>query len=111
MLRVCAHVLGGHGPEAISRLYPALGSRIFDVPPEAGSDIPGKTRALVEAALVETVLPPDFADFLEDASRDEQIQAGGSRSSLDTSNCPSAHPLGSPQHTQGTAHGPVSHSR
>ncbi|AXT84648.1 hypothetical protein C6I20_05200 [Aeromicrobium sp. A1-2] len=75
MLRVCAHVLDAHGPEAVARLYPALSSRIFDVAPEAARDIPGQTRELVEAALAETGLSPDFADFLDDDSRDEQIQA------------------------------------
>lgn len=75
MLRVCAHVLEADGPQAISRLYPALSSRIFDVSPEAGSDIPRKTRGLVEAALAEAGLSPDFADSLDDLSRDESIQA------------------------------------
>lgn len=75
MLRVCTHVLDTHGPEAIARLYPALSSRIFDVSPESGDDIPGKTLAIVEAALADTDLSADFADFLDDTSRDEQIQS------------------------------------
>lgn len=75
MLRVCAHVLEDHGPEAVAKLYPALSSRIFDVDPVDGTDIPGKTPTLVEAALIEAGLSTDFADFLDDVSCDEQIQA------------------------------------
>lgn len=75
MLRVCAHVLAAHGSEAIARLYPAISSRIFDVAPEDASDVPGRARELVEAALIDTGFSPDFADFLEDTSCDELIQA------------------------------------
>ncbi len=75
MLRVCAHVLDAEGPAAVARLYPALSSRIFDVSPADGTDIPGKTHALVDAALADAGLDRDFAKFLDDTSRDELIQA------------------------------------
>lgn len=75
MLRVCSHVADSHGSDAIARLYPALSSRIFDVSPEEARDIPGQAPELVKAALVEAGLSPDFVRFLEDDSRDSQIQA------------------------------------
>ncbi len=57
MLRVFAHVRDDHGPAAVEALYPAVSSRIFDVPPDSydASDL----RPLVEAALAECDLPPD----------------------------------------------------
>ncbi len=75
ILRVCAHVLDAHGPEAVARLYPAISSRIFDVAPDDATDVPGQARELVTAALREADLSPDFADFLDDETRDAQIQA------------------------------------
>ena len=73
MLRVLAHVRDDHGPSAVEALYPAISSRIFDVPPDSydASDL----RPLVEAALAECDLPKALADHLEDTSRDAQIQA------------------------------------
>ncbi len=73
MLRVCAHVRDDHGPEAVARLYPALSSRVFDVPPETYD--PTDLDELVRAALVEADLPPELADHLDDTGRDAQIQA------------------------------------
>ncbi len=35
LLRVFAHVRDDHGPAAVEALYPAVSSRIFDVPPES----------------------------------------------------------------------------
>lgn len=75
LLRVCAHVLDEHGPDAIARLYPAVTSRIFDVSPDEAGDVAERVRPLVEAALVDVGLPTSFADYLDDESRDAQIQA------------------------------------
>jgi len=73
MLRVFAHVRDDHGPSAVERLYPAVTSRVFDVPPDSydASDL----RPLLEAALTECDLPTALADHLDDTSRDEQIQS------------------------------------
>ncbi len=73
MLRVCAHVRDAHGAEAVARLYPALSSRIFDLPPEAYD--PTDLDDLVRTALDDAGLPVSLAGFLDDESRDAQIQA------------------------------------
>ncbi len=73
LLRVFAHVRDGHGDAAVEALYPAVSSRIFDVPP--GSYDASDLHPLVEAALAECGLPTELADRLDDASRDAQIQA------------------------------------
>lgn len=72
MLRVCAHVRDEHGNDAVARLYPALSTRVFDVPPEAydASDL----DALVIAALEEAGLPTSYVEQLDDTSRDPQLQ-------------------------------------
>ncbi len=73
MLRVFAHVRDDHGPEAVGRLYPAVGSRIFDVAPGdyRATDIDG----LVAAALDDAGLPTALAAHLDDVDRDAQVQA------------------------------------
>ena len=73
MLRVCAHVRDEHGPAAVAALYPALSSRVFDVPP---SDYdPTDLHDLVVAALAEAGLPEEMVEHLDDESRDAQVQA------------------------------------
>ncbi len=73
MLRVFAHVRDDHGPDAVARLYPAVSSRVFDVPP---SDYePTDLDALVRAALEECELPAALVACLDDTTRDVQIQA------------------------------------
>ncbi|MCY7395783.1 MAG: hypothetical protein LH468_06425 [Nocardioides sp.] len=73
MLRVCAHVRDAHGPDAVARLYPALGTRVFDVDP-ADYD-PTDVAPLVTQALVEVGLPESLVRHLDDEARDEQLQA------------------------------------
>ena len=73
MLRVCAHVRDDHGPDAVAAFYPALSSRIFDVP--EGSYDPTDLEPLVRAALDELGLPGALATHLDDTSRDQQIRA------------------------------------
>ncbi|MDN5895212.1 MAG: DsbA family protein [Nocardioides sp.] len=74
MLRVCSRVLEAHGQERVAQLYPALSSQIFDVAPEDANDIPGRVRDLIETALTRVGLSPDLARFLDDESRDQEIQ-------------------------------------
>ena len=73
MLRVCAHVRDDHGAEAVERLYPALSSRVFDVPSD--QYVPSDVQGLVREALAEAGLPESYADYLDDDSKDAQIQA------------------------------------
>ncbi|CAN5496235.1 DsbA family protein [soil metagenome] len=73
LLRVFAHVRDDHGPDAVAALYPAVSSRIFDVPP--GEYDATDLEPLLVAALAEVGLPESLAQQLEDTSRDAQIQA------------------------------------
>jgi hypothetical protein len=73
LLRVLAHVRDDHGPSAVAALYPAISSRIFDVPP--GSYDAADPRPLLEQALAACDLPSALADHLDDTSRDAQLQA------------------------------------
>ena len=72
LLRVCAHVRDEHGADAVARLYPAIGSRIFD---RADGDAAADTAGLLREALAEVGLPQELAERLHDESRDAQIQA------------------------------------
>ncbi len=73
MLRVCAQVRADHGPEAVARLYPALSSQVFEVPPDDYH--PTELDALVRRALAEAGLPEELVRHLDDTDHDAQIQA------------------------------------
>ncbi|WP_148613615.1 hypothetical protein [Nocardioides rubriscoriae] len=76
MLRVLAHVRDDHGPEAVARLYPAIGARVFDSAPGSyDATRPGAVDDLVRAALDDCGLPGDLVAHLDDIARDAQVQA------------------------------------
>lgn len=78
MLRVCAAVRAAEGRDPMGPLYTALSSRIFDIEPPEDMGTWMQTqgnRGMVEAALSEVGLPMSFADALDDASFDPEIQA------------------------------------
>ena len=68
LLRVASAVREKHGREAIGPLYAAYGARIHEVAPGHGFDV-------AAAALTEAGLPVALAEFLDDTSRDAEIQA------------------------------------
>jgi hypothetical protein len=78
LLRVAARTRATAGPEAVGRLYAALGSRIFDSAPwpeseDDAMDLRG-TRDFIVPALEEAGLPAGLADALEDESLDAEIR-------------------------------------
>ncbi|TFV48957.1 hypothetical protein [Blastococcus sp. TF02A-35] len=75
LLRVAARARAEHGPEAVGRLYEALGARVFEVPAQPGDESRRGTRAFVEPALADAGLPSELAGALDDGSWDAQIQA------------------------------------
>jgi hypothetical protein len=78
LLRMAARTRATAGPEAVGRLYAALGARIFDSAPlpESGDDAVDLrgTRDFVVPALEEAGLPATLADALEDESLDAEIR-------------------------------------
>ncbi|MEU7587753.1 hypothetical protein AB0A95_15805 [Micromonospora sp. NPDC049230] len=76
LLRVASAVREKHGREAVGPLYTAYGARILEVGPDDGRE-PGWQGApdLATAALVEAGLPTSLVEFLDDTSRDAEIQA------------------------------------
>ncbi len=72
MLRVCSRVREEHGAEVVARLYPALSSRVFDVP--HGGYVPTDLDGLVSQALTEVGLPTSLVEALDDEARDGEIQ-------------------------------------
>lgn len=80
LLRVCSQVRDDHGPDAVARLYEALGRRIHDAAPVEGADDAAArevrgTAAYLEPVLAEVGLPSALVDALEDASHDARVQA------------------------------------
>ncbi len=79
LLRVAAKTREDHGPEAVGRLYAALGSQIFDTEVQPADNIAGSdhrgTRRFVEPILAEAGLQTTLADALDDVSWDPQIRA------------------------------------
>jgi hypothetical protein len=83
LLRVAARTRAEHGPDAVGRLYDALGHAIFDSPSEPEEpeepEEPGRdrrgTRAFLEPVLAEAGLPAELADALDDDSYDEVVRA------------------------------------
>ena len=78
LLRVLARARSEHGPEAVGRLYEALGRHIFE-DAGAGDDLAGRERRgtpeFVRPILLEAGLPECLADALDDDGLDAEIQA------------------------------------
>ncbi|MGW4948528.1 mycothiol-dependent nitroreductase Rv2466c family protein [Actinoplanes sp. NPDC004185] len=76
LLRVASAVREKRGRDAVGPLYAAFGARIFETGLDEGR-APGwqGTPELAAAALAEAGLPVSLAEFLDDASRDPEIQA------------------------------------
>ncbi|KUL26939.1 mycothiol-dependent nitroreductase Rv2466c family protein [Actinoplanes awajinensis] len=76
LLRVASAAREKHGRESIGALYAAFGARILETAPDAGRELGWQgTPELAAAALAEAGLPVSLADFLDDTSRDAEIQA------------------------------------
>lgn len=79
LLRVAAAARDAHGPEAVGRLYAALGQRIFEVAraqrPYGGGRELRDTPEFARAALAAADLPLALADALDDAALDGTIRA------------------------------------
>ncbi|WP_445257901.1 mycothiol-dependent nitroreductase Rv2466c family protein [Nocardioides aurantiacus] len=81
LLRVCARVREEHGPDAVARLYLALGEAVFETPRTGGwtgddhrVDERG-TPAFLEPVLRSVDLPEDLAAALDDDALDAVVQA------------------------------------
>ena len=74
LLRVAARARAEHGPEAVDRLYAALGAHVFEVPAVTGDAARRGTPGFVEPVLAEVGLPVELAAALDDDSWDAQIQ-------------------------------------
>jgi len=74
LLRVAARARAEHGPEAVDRLYAALGAHVFEVPAGRGDAARRGTSGFVEPVLTEAGLPAELAAALDDDSWDAQIQ-------------------------------------
>ena len=78
LLRMAAQTRAAHGPEAVGRLYAALGAAIFDREPVADEAEMRERRGTAEfvaPVLAGIGLPADLADALGDPAHDAQIQA------------------------------------
>jgi 2-hydroxychromene-2-carboxylate isomerase len=75
LLRMAARTRDEQGPEAVARLYAALGERIFETAPDDDDD-GGRhgTREFVLPVLAELGLPATIADALDEESWDAQVQ-------------------------------------
>ena len=76
LLRLASAAREKHGRETIGSLYAAFGARIFETAPDE-SRRPGwqGTPELGASALAEAGLPTALVEYLDDASRDAEIQA------------------------------------
>lgn len=77
LLRVAAKVRADHGRADVSRLYEALGNRIFETP---GTESPFGTleqgaRSVLEPTLITLGLPLELLDALDDSGFDEVVRA------------------------------------
>ncbi|MFI7072613.1 mycothiol-dependent nitroreductase Rv2466c family protein [Micromonospora sediminicola] len=70
--RVCTAAAAHHGPEALARLYPALGRRIHD---GGNKDF----DVVIPAALTEAGLPTELADAAYRSDVDPQMRASTAR--------------------------------
>ncbi len=74
LLRVCARARAEQGPEAVGRLYEAMGDLIWEQQ-HADGDTAGRTPGIAADALSAAGLPAELADALEDTSFDPGLQA------------------------------------
>ncbi|NEK85920.1 hypothetical protein GCU60_09110 [Blastococcus saxobsidens] len=75
LLRLAARTRAEHGPDAVARLYEALGGQVFETPNQPGDETRRGTREFAESVLAGLGLPTDLAAALDDGSWDAQIQA------------------------------------
>ncbi|BEL04801.1 DsbA family protein [Actinoplanes sichuanensis] len=76
LLRVASAVREHHGREAVGPLYEAFGARILETLPDDAREHGWQgTPELAAAALTAAGLPGTLAEFLDDTSRDAEIQA------------------------------------
>ena len=75
LLRVAARTRAEHGPDAVARLYEALGRGVFDSDPEPDAD-PGAhgTREFLGPVLAGLDLPAGLSDALDDAAYDAVVR-------------------------------------
>ncbi len=74
LLRVAARARAEHGPEAVDRLYAALGAHVFEVPATRGDAARRGTAEFVDPVLAEAGLPAELAAALDEDAWDAQIQ-------------------------------------
>ncbi|MEU7755007.1 hypothetical protein [Micromonospora sp. NPDC049171] len=76
LLRMASAVREKHGREAVGPLYQAYGARILEVGPDDGRKAGWQGAPdLATVALAEAGLPTSLVEFLDDTSRDAEIQA------------------------------------
>ncbi len=76
LLRVASAIREKHGRAVIGPLYAALGARILEAGPDEGREFGWQgAPALVADALAEAGLPTSLIEFLDDTTRDVEIQA------------------------------------
>jgi 2-hydroxychromene-2-carboxylate isomerase len=75
LLRVAARTRAEYGPDAVDRLYQAMGTRIFDTNKEQDSIVDRGSAGFVEPILAEAGLPAQLADALDDNSVDTLLRA------------------------------------
>ena len=73
LLRVASRVREEHANDGLARFYEAAGRRVFETP--GGADPAQDTRALAAEVLTAAGLPSSLADAVDDAARDDGIQA------------------------------------
>jgi len=75
LLRVFARVRREHGRAAVEPLYSAVGASLFDTPRDGLSAATLGTAPLLEPLLLESGLPIDLTETLDDAAYDEEVRA------------------------------------
>ena len=76
LLRMASAVREKHSREAIGPLYEAFGARILETGPDEGKPFGWQgAPELAADALTAAGLPTSFVEFLDDTSRDAEIQA------------------------------------
>lgn len=77
LLRMAARTRADHGPEAVGRLYAALGEQVFETSPGDGDGDGARrgTPAFVLPVLAGLGLPATLADALDEETWDAQVQA------------------------------------
>jgi hypothetical protein len=77
LLRMAARTRADHGPEAVGRLYAALGEQVFETAPDDRNRDGERrgTREFVAPVLAGLGLPATLADALDEEPWDAQVQA------------------------------------